>query len=514
VARVLYIGLLAACTPAGPAGPPDATSTTPPDASANVPSGATGDSATPSAAGPRIVDGPTVAPPDDSDVLGLAVVQVTTDVPTSLAVELVDPCGERTVAWPGEATVHEVELVGLHLGSEHHLTVVLTDAEGRVTRQALPAMTVPTDPDLPALEVLAHTPEALGDDLLVVAPRSWGQQGWVVAYDGALHPVYALPREVEDLRWHEGAWWALYEGRGVRWDARGRELGPSFEAGFLSHELYPLPDGGALSLEHQRVQEPAYPVDTEGSDTVDAELLTQAVLRFDASGKVVDRVSVADVLDTTHVGYESVQGSEPLDWSHANAVIPYDDDTWLVSVRHLDVLAAIGHDGALKWLLGDPAGWRSPWQEAFLEPVGELTWFRHAHAPHLGPDGTLWLFDNGNHGGSPYAPAPEGHVEVSRAVGYRLDLDAGTVEQAWEVHHDDIFSAAMGDADPHGDDGEQVLITFSAEASLPLRSRLVVRGRLDDQVALDVRFIGGTHYTYRAQVVDGLVAEGVVDTRP
>lgn len=462
--------------------------------------------------GPRITVPPTATPPEDSDALGVAIVRVSTDVPTTLTLKVVDSCGLRTVQWPELHTDHEVELVGLHIGEVNQLMAVLTDEDGREVKEVMPSLVADSDYDLPRLDVLENTDHVLGDDWLVTAPMSLFDRGWIVAYDAAMHPVYALPRRVEDLRWHDGAWWALHEGRGVRWDAQGHELA-SFERGFMSHELYPLADGGVLSFEHHRVSEPNYPVDAQRKKTKETELMTQAVLQFDAQGQLVQRVSLADVLDTTHVGFLSLDG-KPRDWSHANAVIPYDADTWLVSVRHLDVLVAIGHDGALKWMLGDPTGWPSPWREAFLQPEGELTWFRHAHAPELGPDGTLWLFDNGNHGGSPYQPPPDDHVEVSRAVGYRVDPAAGTVEQAWEVHHDDIFSFAMGDVDPFGPSGDDVLITFSSETTLPPQSRIVVRSREGDHVGLDVRFRNGTRFTYRASVIPGMMGADVLDTRP
>jgi len=499
-----FVGLwwvLVACAPAPDEAPALAAPVT--EVVTSVPSSAS------EPTGPRIVDGPAVHVPDDIDAYGVGELSVSTEGPTTLSLRIVDPCGERLLAWPEEREVHHVTVPGFHLGARHELTVILEGSDGAVEHR-LPDLVAPLPAGLPGLEVMAHDPDALGRGLLVVAPIGLLQPSWVLAYDEALHPVYALRRQVEDLRLQQGRWLALHEGEGVEWDLLGRPL-TTWGEEFLHHELFPLPDGGVLTLAHEVVTESAYPVDAEATETTEADLRSQAILRLSAEGELVERFSLADLLDTTQVGFESLEAGTPRDWSHANAVVPWGDDAYLVSVRHLDVVAAVNRDGTLRWLLGDPAGWQAPWSDAFLQPVGELTWFRHAHAVEVDEGGVVRMFDNGNFGGSPASPPPDDYVPQSRGLALQVDEVAGTVQMLWERSHEGLFSPAMGDIDvwPTG----EVLLTFSAPASLPLQSRLVVLPPEEGPALLDVLLTGGNRYTYRAQWVDTLVDDTVTDVR-
>ena len=57
-------------------------------------------------------------------------------------------------------------------------------------------------------------------------------------------------------------------------------------------------------------------------------------------------------------------------WAHVNSV-DYDptDDSIIISSRHQSALIKIGRDKKVKWILGAPKSWRSPWKEALLTPV-------------------------------------------------------------------------------------------------------------------------------------------------
>lgn len=459
---------------------------------------------------PVLTEEPTFASPEGTEAYGVLELHVRTDVPTTLTLHITDLCGRRTLTYEGSATEHRVPVAGLHIGEKHQIELEIVSEGGTLVRTWEDAL-VPMPEDLPGLEVHAHDPDRLEPGLLVVSPMSPLRTSWVLAYDERMHLVYALEREVEDLRWEGGTILALHDGRGVRWDLFGREVEAWEGEIFLNHEIFPLPDGGVLALDHEWVEEPEYPVDADASETASSTVLSQAVVRYDADYQEVERLSLADVLDTTHVGFNSV-GGDPLDWSHANAVVPWGDDAYVVSVRHLDVVACIGRDGRLRWLLGDPTGWQEPWASAFLEPEGALTWFRHQHAVEVTDDGLLMMFDNGNFGGSPSSPPDPDYVEVSRGVAWAIDEDAGTVREAWSVGYRDLFSFAMGDIDvlPSG----QVLLTYSSSGTLPLQSRLVQLDLDDpDNAALDVEFTDGNRYTYRAEVVPGFGLDGVDDSR-
>lgn len=121
----------------------------------------------------------------------------------------------------------------------------------------------------------------------------------------------------------------------------------------------------------------------------------------------------------------------------------------IVSLRHTDSLVALryaddenGPAGELLWKLG--AG-------GDFEMMGEGDWFLHAHAPEVLPDGSILLYDNGNERPGTVLSSSE-HPPYSRAVRYRLDDQAGTVEQLWEHRvppgEDPLYAPYVGDADP------------------------------------------------------------------
>jgi hypothetical protein len=121
----------------------------------------------------------------------------------------------------------------------------------------------------------------------------------------------------------------------------------------------------------------------------------------------------------------------------------------VVSMRHQDAVAKFDASGALMWILGDPAGWDASFLPSLLRPVGALEWPYHQHAPEMGDDGVLLLFDNHNRGHTPYTDEPDQDPR-SRVVAFRVDEDRMTVEQVWQFSDTTtgpIYSGSLGDAD-------------------------------------------------------------------
>jgi len=465
----------------------------------------------------EVVGAPVLSTPADTLAFGVRQLTVSTSAPTTATVHVDDPCGRREVAFVAPGTDHVLDLRGLHLGAANQVELVLTDEGGGQRVLDLGQVTPPAPVGLPRVDVYAHDPERMEPGLIVLAPVSNRGTSWLLAVDEALHVVFALPAAFEDVRLHEGQWLGLRDGQGVLLDAYGRDLVTlGRPAGGLNHELLPTDDGDFLVLDHNIHSVADYPTDPEATSTGRSLILSQAIERYAADRSRLEHIDLVDLLPTSVVGYKSTEADDVLakDWTHANALIPYGDDAYLVSVRHLDVVAAVGRDGALRWLLGDPTGWPPPYEELFLEPVGSLQWPRHQHALELQPDGeTLVMFDNGNFGGSPRNPPPADYVEVSRGVAFRIDEAAGTVEQLWEQRHEGLFTYAMGDADvlPHTG---MVQLVFSRVAAPNLHTRLVqvpVEGgapALDLAVGLDV-----PRWTYRATVVPSLYGPEAVEQR-
>lgn len=454
----------------------------------------------------EVVEGPSFGVPDDAVAYLVGEVRLTTSVPATATLRIDGPCGRDEIRF-GEATEHVLTVAGLHQDAEHQLSVLLEGSGERLEVEVGPVVTEAV-PDLPPVTVHAFDPEGREPGLLVFTPYHDEDKGWVLAVDEALHLVYALPQKVEDLTLEPGGTWvANFEERVVRWDLLGREV-MSWNDGThrVHHEAFALPDGGVLTFSGEEAVEPDYPDDASLQTTSEHTLLTQQVLRFDAAGEVVERHRLAELLDTTHVGYLSLKDADPKDWAHANSVVPWDDDSYLVSVRHLDVILCLERDGTLRWMMGDPAGWESPWAELFLEPVDPtFRWFRHTHALEVHEDGLVALFDNGNFGGSPYNPPDHIGGNTSRGLALRIDEADGTFEEVWSLPHQGLFSPGQGDADVLPETGN-VLLVFAMLGLITPTSRIVeLNPERPDEPVLDVT-IGGDvkRYVYRAEVVPSL----------
>ena len=126
--------------------------------------------------------------------------------------------------------------------------------------------------------------------------------------------------------------------------------------------------------------------------------------------------------------------SPPLrDWSHSNSV-EYDpsDDSILVSVRHQDAVVKIDREtGRLVWILGAHDHWQEPWSSHLQEPQGDLEWQFHQHGVSLTGDGTIVMFDNGNHRASVFQSPMPIRRSYSRAVEFAVDQEAMRVSQVW-----------------------------------------------------------------------------------
>jgi hypothetical protein len=176
----------------------------------------------------------------------------------------------------------------------------------------------------------------------------------------------------------------------------------------------------------------AYPVDyADPTVTEPATLVDARVVRFGADGSTLSSWSLASRLDTARIGFNSLTDiGAGFDWIHANAVIP-DGDGVIVAARHQDCLVRLDADGALDWILGDPAGWDPRFADHLLAPTPGTTWPYHMHGPEIDDEGRLWMFDNQTVTATPYAGEPA-EAGPSRIVAYTVDAGARTVSQVAE----------------------------------------------------------------------------------
>jgi hypothetical protein len=234
----------------------------------------------------------------------------------------------------------------------------------------------------------------------------------------------------------------------------------------MHHDVVWLPNAHFLVLDVQRTLEP-YPT-SENNPRADAavqHVARDVVRELDASGAVVGSWPVADLLDGMRIGRNSIngdywfgfadwEGDYTRDWGHGNA-LSYDpaSDTVLLSLRHQDAVVAFRRGtGELLWILAPPVNWRSPWREKLLTPVDAgFRYPYHQHAAKFCDDGSIMMFDNGNHQLSAWEDPSGDEEQYSRVVQVMPDLETMTVREVWSWGGEleqRIFSPSMGDADP------------------------------------------------------------------
>lgn len=168
-------------------------------------------------------------------------------------------------------------------------------------------------------------------------------------------------------------------------------------------------------------------------------------------GKTLTAEELAKQDQNDHFG-DIVGSGAGRNWAHINSV-DYDetDDSIIISSRHQSAIIKIGRDKKVKWILGAPRGWRSPWKEALLTPVDaqgkplkcgdaecgdafDWTWTQHTawRIDSKSDKNVIWVsvFDNGDARGMEQPALPE--MKYSRAVIYKIDQVKRTVEQVWE----------------------------------------------------------------------------------
>jgi len=224
--------------------------------------------------------------------------------------------------------------------------------------------------------------------------------------------------------------------------------------GRLHHDYFEAPDGTWFALTKEPVDKVVYPSDYSLQSTQVVTIAADVIEHFAADGTVLDRLNLADVLDPGRIGFDGLQLTNPenlFDWAHANSLSPHPDGDVLVSLRHQDAIVKLHPiTGDIDWILGTPDNWGPAHQPYLLTPTGPLDWPFHTHAAEVRDDGVITLFDNGNYRDSPGPAATplDDHDTWSRAVGFRVDAKAGTVEQVHDLQPTmRTFAYAVGDAD-------------------------------------------------------------------
>ena len=240
-----------------------------------------------------------------------------------------------------------------------------------------------------------------------------------------------------------------------------------YTAGGMHHALTALPDGGHLGLFY----------DFRDSTLVDV------VRQLDEDGEATWSWHPYDAL-----------GEDGLQYLHGN-MVGADPDRGVVwyNARHISTLYQIDRDdGAVLWALGEGRDF------AFVGDH-DHPWFLQAHAPEVGADGRVLLYDNGS----------PGLREFSRVVEYALDEDTMTATLVWEypgeLADDPWFTFAWGDADRL--DNGNTLITAAGLTSWDSPGR-IFEVTPDGAVVWEAQLDGPAHKdrigTYAAERIPAL----------
>lgn len=202
-------------------------------------------------------------------------------------------------------------------------------------------------------------------------------------------------------------------------DMLGKTYKKYIVRGGVHHEAFELPNGNILCA----------------TETRDSGTVEDVVVEIDR--KTGEEVKVFDVGDVLEKGEgDSLNLMSDHDWFHNNAV-SYSEKTnsIILSGRAVDAVICLDYDtGDLKWVLGDPTGWKLD-KKYFLKPVGDDFEYQYAqHACEYVSDNEIILFDNGCFKAkkSNEKEQIDSNKTYSRGVRYRIDEEKMTVEQVWQ----------------------------------------------------------------------------------
>ena len=235
-------------------------------------------------------------------------------------------------------------------------------------------------------------------------------------------------------------------------------------------------------------------LDPYRSDVIKALDQGAVCLNIDASkaGKTLSEEDIRKLNESDHYGDIAGTGIGR-NWAHVNSV-DYDptDDSIIISSRHQSAIIKIGRDKKVKWILGAPRGWKGEFAGKVLKPVDhqgkpiactdatceggfDWTWTQHTafRIDAKSKPGVVYLtaFDNGDARGMEQPALPE--MKYSRAVVYKVDEKAGTVDQVWtfgEERGHDWFSPVTSLTEYHADKNSIFVYSATAGASFDIKT--------------------------------------------
>lgn len=414
------------------------------------------------------------------------------------------PEDDVTGSFPATAT-HYVPILGLYSGGVTEVELTLDD--GRST-----TLQVETEPvTIAASDIHAEMYDASAYDFSqltvchLIGNRGYGAfdssgdlrwailntgfQGKVLLEDGHL-----LIGTAE--RYNSMNWWS----NGLREvDALGRVYAEYIFPGGTHHDFIQLPNGNYMAVSNK-------------PETLDSE---DYIVEIDAATGEVAWELALDALLPTDDGAAFGQSEE--DWAHINGV-SYDaaNDLVLISARHLDAIVAVRkQDKTLAWVLGDPTGWEKLDSRYLLTPVDDdFEWQYGQHEVTLLSDGTILVFDNGYGGRAKTVNADAALPNAenySRAVRYKVDAEAMTVEQVWQYGKElgaKYYCSSRSGVICLDETSDSYLVDFGVcavdyDGSLGVPGNCTyVQYVVDDAPVWELSYLGMTYRAFRGNLYD------------
>ena len=483
-----------------------------------------------------------------------AVIHLETIQPARITLEVSDGKEQRTIEFAEFRTEFTLPLLGFKPGKAYTVEVKLTDRNSRQVTLTPPlrVMTDPLPDDFPDIKVVVSEPALMEPGYTMMARfirarpdrkftlkrlRSllrdtfWDWTCWAIDWSkdycsDPTAPTYTIiVDDAGDVVWYstlgDSVNYQLEDGTLLYWDDSDvitmdmlgneiRRITLDHPGTGLTHDMFPTIDQAYLSITTQQATIQDFP--TSHTDPQAQKITTTVednpIIEFDSEGNLLNIWPLVDLLDTSRIGYYSLN-QRPLgfDWAHVNSVI-HDprDNSIVISLRHQDALVKFSRStGGLKWILGTHANWSSKYQPFLLTPAGEpFEWQYHQHAAEITPSGTILVFDNGNTRASPFDGKEKTppRINYSRAVEYAIDEQNMEVRQVWEYGKNipkPLYAGHIGDANWMKKTGN-VLITFGAVS--------FTGGARNSELglgAISTRIIEVTHDTPAKKVFDMLV---------
>ncbi|MDX1487373.1 MAG: aryl-sulfate sulfotransferase, partial [Acidiferrobacterales bacterium] len=428
----------------------------------------------------------------------VVIVHIETNEPTSACLRVSTGYREWVVSSSSATNSHAVNIFGLRPATTAAIDGVVVDAGGNDTSLAtMEVTTAPLPDDFPPMTAFSE-PRRMAKGYTFFGVGRWmpgareENYGLAMAVDNEGQVVWYYKTDVhavDDVQRISNGNLLIVDlsnlaGQAIEIDMLGNivqrwqpRLWPTLDpdstfvdTDTLHHDMLELPNGNFLTLSTElRVVEDFPTLDPE-SPTETANVVGDIVVELTRDGTIVSEWSTFDMFDVHRIGYLSVimlwngtYATSTRAWTWANAVF-YDerDDSILVSSRHQNAIVKFSRStGEVRWILSDPTGWGSEFQQYLLQPEEGTTFPYAQHAVEVTRRGTIILHDNGNFRAMPPNPPIPATENFSRAIEYRIDERAMTFKEVWSFGGNQYYANFVGDADPLRRNNR--LITFGGQ---------------------------------------------------